>query len=117
MLAHSKSSADVLCGAGPFWVHAKRQYSGIVVPQINTAEDAKAVVANAKFPPYGLRGQGSPFPGIAHNIDVSTYIKTANETVLICLQIESKEGVKNVDAICAVSGVGECFNTDCDVQN
>lgn len=78
-----------------------------MVPQINTAEDAKTVVAHAKFPPHGLRGQGSPFPGIAHNIDIATYIKTANETILICLQIESKEGVKNVDDICAVPGVGE----------
>lgn len=81
--------------------------SGIVVPQIDTAEDAQKVVAHAKFPPQGLRGQGSAFPGIAHGIDVATYVKTANETLLTCVQIESTEGVKNVDAICAVPGVGE----------
>jgi len=81
--------------------------SGIVVPQINTAEDAKIVVANAKFPPQGFRGQGSMFPGIAHDIDLPTYMETANETLITCLQIESKTGVENVDAICAVPGVGE----------
>jgi 4-hydroxy-2-oxoheptanedioate aldolase len=84
------------------------------VPQVNTAEDAQGVVASAKFPPYGLRGQGSAFPGIAHGVDISTYVRTANETVIVCLQIESKQGVENVDAICAVPGVGEYnISLDC----
>ncbi|WXC47902.1 hypothetical protein QX201_007618 [Fusarium graminearum] len=58
---------------------------GIIVPMINTVEDAEAVVRNAKFPPGGLRGQGSAFPGFAFGVDIPTYIKTANETILICL--------------------------------
>lgn len=36
-----------------------------------------------------------------------TYMKTANETIITCVQIESKEGVENVDEICAVPGVGK----------
>ncbi|KAH7178898.1 Pyruvate/Phosphoenolpyruvate kinase-like domain-containing protein [Fusarium sp. MPI-SDFR-AT-0072] len=79
---------------------------GIVVPMINTPEDARNVVQHAKFPPQGLRGQGSAFPGFAFGVYISTYMAMANETVLICLQIESKLGVENVDAICAVPGVG-----------
>lgn len=80
---------------------------GIVVPMINTVEDARAVVENAKFPPQGLRGQGSQFPAFGLGVDIPTYIKTANETLLTCVQIETKLGVENVDAICAVPGVGE----------
>lgn len=78
------------------------------MPQINTAEDAKAVVTYSKFPPQGLRGQGSPFAATAHGLDIPTYIKQANETILTCLQIETKAGVENVDAISAVPGVGKC---------
>lgn len=78
-----------------------------MVPQINTAEEARVVVSYSKFPPQGVRGQGSMFPGIAHGIDIPTYLRTANETTLICLQIESKEGVENVEAICAVPGIGK----------
>lgn len=81
--------------------------SGIVVPQINTAEEAAAIVSHAKFPPQGLRGQGSAFPAIAHGIDTQTYMKTTNETLITCVQIESKAGVENVDAIAAVPGVGK----------
>lgn len=80
--------------------------SGLVIPQINTPSEALAVVRSIKFPPLGFRGQGSPFPAIAHGVDLPTYIETANETIITCLQIESKEGVENVDAICAVPGVG-----------
>ncbi|PYH80938.1 Phosphoenolpyruvate/pyruvate domain-containing protein [Aspergillus uvarum CBS 121591] len=82
---------------------------GIVVPMINTADEARAVVAHAKFPPQGLRGQGSAFPAVAHGIDLPTYIKTANDTLITCVQIETKMGVENVDAICAVPGVDMIF--------
>ncbi|KAK7227789.1 hypothetical protein V2G26_015792 [Clonostachys chloroleuca] len=82
---------------------------GIVVPMINTVEDARAVVENAKFPPQGLRGQGSQFPAFGLGVDIPTYIKTANETLLTCVQIETKLGVENVDAICAVPGVDMLF--------
>ncbi|CEL04216.1 Putative 2-keto-3-deoxy-L-rhamnonate aldolase [Aspergillus calidoustus] len=82
---------------------------GIVVPQVNTAEEARAVVSDAKFPPQGRRGQGSAFPAIAHGIDIPTYMKTANETLITCLQIETKTGVDNIDEICAVPGVDMIF--------
>lgn len=83
---------------------------GIVVPMINNAEEAKVVVQNAKFPPQGLRGQGSAFPGFALGVDTPTYMKIANETLITCLQIESESGVEDIDAICAVPGVGEYTN-------
>jgi hypothetical protein len=78
---------------------------------INTAEEAKSVVTYSKFPPLGLRGQGSAFPAIGHGLTTPEYMKTANETLLTILQIESKEGVENVDAIAAVPGVGESLST------
>ena len=80
--------------------------SGIMVPQINTAQEAELVVQYSKFPPFGSRGQGSFFPAIAHGITNSGYIQTANETVITCIQIETKQGLENVDEICAVPGVG-----------
>ncbi|KFY95658.1 hypothetical protein V500_02693 [Pseudogymnoascus sp. VKM F-4518 (FW-2643)] len=117
---HSSTAAVAALGVSPLvrlrMTHAdliKRALDagahGIVVPQINTAEDARTVVSHSKFPPQGLRGQGSAFSAITHGIDISTYLKTANETLITCLQIESKAGVENVDAICAVPGVDMIF--------
>ena len=78
-----------------------------MVPQVNNAEEAESVVRYSKFPPLGLRGQGSAFPAIAHGLTTPEYMKSANETLLTCVQIETREGLDNVDAIAAVPGVGE----------
>ncbi|KAJ5671420.1 2-4-dihydroxyhept-2-ene-1-7-dioic acid aldolase, partial [Penicillium longicatenatum] len=113
---HSSTAAIAAMGVSPL-VRIRMTHSdlikraldagahGIVVPQINTAGEARAVVSHAKFPPLGVRGQGSAFPAIAHGIDIPTYMKTANETIITCVQIESVGGVENVDEICAVQGV------------
>ncbi|KAJ5994207.1 Pyruvate/Phosphoenolpyruvate kinase-like domain-containing protein, partial [Penicillium sp. IBT 35674x] len=117
---HSSTAAIAAMGVSPL-VRLRMTHSdlikraldagahGIVVPQINTTEEARAVVSYAKFPPQGLRGQGSAFPAIAHGIDIQTYMKTANDTIITCVQIETKEGVENVDEICAVPGVDMIF--------
>lgn len=82
---------------------------GILVPQINTAEEAAQIVASSKFPPHGVRGQGSAFPAIAHGLTTPQYMKTANETILTMIQIETRAGVENVEAIAAVPGVDVIF--------
>lgn len=82
---------------------------GIMVPQINNAEEAEQIVASSKFPPQGIRGQGSAFPAIAHGLTTPEYMRSANETILTMIQIETREGVENVDAIAAVPGVDMVF--------
>jgi 4-hydroxy-2-oxoheptanedioate aldolase len=82
---------------------------GIMVPQINNAEEARAVVASSKFPPQGVRGQGSAFPAIGHGLTTPEYMKSANETIVTMVQIETKAGVENVEEICAVDGVDLVF--------
>ncbi|KAF7185949.1 2-keto-3-deoxy-L-rhamnonate aldolase [Pseudocercospora fuligena] len=82
---------------------------GIMVPQINTAEEAAQVVASSKFPPQGLRGQGSAFPAIGHGLTTPEYMKSANETIITMIQIETRQGLENVEAIAATPGVDLIF--------
>lgn len=82
---------------------------GIMVPQINTADEARQIVQSSKFPPQGVRGQGSAFPAIAHGLTTPEYMKSANQTIITMIQIETAAGVENVDAICAVPGVDLVF--------
>ncbi|KAL4821876.1 Pyruvate/Phosphoenolpyruvate kinase-like domain-containing protein [Aspergillus spinulosporus] len=82
---------------------------GIMVPQINNADEARAIVASSKFPPQGVRGQGSAFPAIGHGLTTPEYMLSANETIITMIQIETKDGVKNVEEICAVDGVDMVF--------
>lgn len=70
------------------------------------------MVQSSKFPPQGIRGQGSAFPGFAHGTSVERYIKEANETTLVCIQIETRAGLESVEAIAAVPGVGRSTRYD-----
>lgn len=75
---------------------------------VNTAADAEAVVQYSRFPPVGIRGQGGPFAHFEQGqANPAAYV--ANPSVQVMVQIETKEAVGNVEAICAVKGVGEFF--------
>ncbi|KAH6643280.1 Pyruvate/Phosphoenolpyruvate kinase-like domain-containing protein [Truncatella angustata] len=82
---------------------------GIMVPQINNAEEARQVVASSKFPPWGVRGQGSAFPAIGHGLTTPEYMKSADQTIITMIQIETRAGVENVEEIAAVPGVDLVF--------
>lgn len=75
---------------------------------VNNAADARSVVSSAKFPPVGIRGQGSAFSCFEFGLSTpSEYVAQANESILTMVQIESAEGLENVDEICQVDGIGE----------
>ena len=75
---------------------------------INTASQARDAVSFARFPPVGVRGQGGPFACFEFGFSTpAEYVAAANEKVVVLLQIESVEGLKNVDEICQVEGVGK----------
>lgn len=80
-----------------------------MLPMINTAAEAKAAVNYCKFPPVGIRGQGSPFAPWMHSLSIPDYIQQANKSLLTIAQIETKEGLANAEEIAAVEGVGEYF--------
>jgi len=82
---------------------------GIMVPMINTAAEAELVVKASKFPPLGFRGQGSPFSAWGLGLATPQYLEQANSSLLTIVQIETLEGLKNLDAICAVEGVDAIF--------
>jgi len=74
---------------------------GLLIPWVNTAEQAKAAVSYSRYAPVGLRGCG---PRRAAMFDPD-YLKTANDEIFIAVQIETKEAVKNIDSILSVEGV------------
>lgn len=77
---------------------------GIMVPQINSAEDAKKAVAASKYPPLGARSVGI---GRAHGYGASfaDYVESANQVTSLILQIEHIDGVRNIDDILSVQGI------------
>ncbi|KAI9734141.1 MAG: hypothetical protein M1818_006654 [Claussenomyces sp. TS43310] len=92
---------------------------GVLVPLLSFEADAKRLVASAKFPPVGVRGFGSPFPMERFHPDLtsSDYLKQANDALLTIVQIETKDGLANVDAIARVPGVDVLFVGPFDLGN
>jgi 2-keto-3-deoxy-L-rhamnonate aldolase RhmA len=77
---------------------------GIIVPQVKTVEEARYAVASAKYPPVGTRSAGVARAN-SYGMDFSYYSKEANDTLLVLLQIEHRDGVRNIDEILKVPGV------------
>jgi len=80
--------------------------SGVLIPDIATEDQAREAVRLSKYSPLGERG----LTNIGRNtrygrIPVTDYVRQANDEVALCLQIESAEGVKNLDKILSVPGV------------
>lgn len=87
----------------------------IMVPQINTADEAKRAVEYAKYPPIGSRGI-SPLWTSLMDVSWDDYLPAANDETCVVVQIESPEGIENLDAIAAVEGVDVVFAGPADLS-
>lgn len=78
--------------------------AGIIVPRIETAEEARDVVRRARYAPEGERGSG-PGRATAYGAEVQSYLQNANDNLMVAIQIETAKGLEAVDEITAVPGV------------
>jgi 4-hydroxy-2-oxoheptanedioate aldolase len=78
---------------------------GIIVPMVHTVEDAMAAAFATRYPPFGGRSMGPYGCGVYG----SDYVERANEEVFLAVQIESKQGLENVEEILAVEGIDGCW--------
>lgn len=79
---------------------------GVVVPMVNSKEDAEKAVQASRYPPIGLRSVGGPRFRLYGGLD---YFEHANEEILVIVQIEHKDAVKNIDEILSVPGIDAYF--------
>ena len=78
---------------------------GIIVPVVETAEQAARIVAAAKYPPQGRRSSG----GIRSVIDAKAVVPKTNDAIFVAAMIETTLGVENAAAIAAVPGIDMLF--------
>lgn len=79
---------------------------GLLVPMVNTVEDARHVVSLVKYPPMGGRGISTTRAHTNYNPPpLDQYVEQANSRTIILAQIESREGVENSSQIAAVEGI------------
>jgi 2-keto-3-deoxy-L-rhamnonate aldolase RhmA len=79
---------------------------GVMVPHVDTPDQARAAAAAARFPPLGTRGVGATSrAGQWGALPLAQYLRFGQEEVVLIAQVESAEGVANTAAIAAVPGV------------
>ena len=79
---------------------------GIIVPLISTPADAAAAVAACRYPPRGYRSSG---PIRAQHFGGADYLAKADDEIVVIAMIETKEGLANLDAICATPGLDAVY--------
>jgi 4-hydroxy-2-oxoheptanedioate aldolase len=82
---------------------------GIVVPMVDTVEQAKVAIAAAYYPPTGNRSVGGGMHSMNFAATAGDYYAQANDNILVVLQTESPRGVENAEAIYSLPGVDAIF--------
>lgn len=82
---------------------------GIVVPMVDTVQQAKDAIAAAKYPPAGNRSVGGSMHALNFGASSGDYFKHANDEILVILQTESPRGVENAEEIYSLPGVDAIF--------
>src|SRR5438046_3937677 len=83
---------------------------GVIVPMVNTREEAQRAVEFTKYPPRGTRSIGGAFGPYGFGItDWPEYARTANDEIIVAVQIESAQAVQNLDDIISVPGIDVAF--------
>ena len=84
--------------------------AGLLVPMVNTADQAQEIISFAKYPPMGNRGAAlSRAHSFYSRPNAAEYLDQANEATFIAVQAESPEAIDNLESIAAISGIDSIF--------
>ena len=81
----------------------------LLIPMIDTPEQARAMVRATRYPPGGIRGVGAAVARASRWAQDGQYLETANDNVCLLVQAETQTALGNLQAICAVDGVDGVF--------
>ena len=95
-------------------VHYLKQYLDLgvqtfLIPMVDTAEQARELVAAVQYPPKGVRGVGSFLARTSRWGRIKDYPAKADDEVCLLLQVETVKGMENIEAIAATPGVDGVF--------
>jgi 4-hydroxy-2-oxoheptanedioate aldolase len=79
---------------------------GLMIPNVGTADQAREVVSACRYPPRGVRGYAaSGVRASSYGVQAERYLREVEDELLICVMIETAEGVRNAADIASVEGV------------
>lgn len=111
-LAATPAQAVVRVPVAEDWVIKQALDLGVqtlLVPMVDSAEEAAAVVRACRYPPQGVRGQGALVARATGFNAIADYTTNANDEICILVQAESRAALVDLDRIAAVDGVDGVF--------
>ena len=81
----------------------------LLIPMIDTADQARASVAAVRYPPHGIRGVGSAVGRASRWSSRADYLDIADSEICLLVQAETVTALENLQAICEVDGVDGVF--------
>ena len=81
----------------------------LMVPMVESVEQARQLVRAMRYPPHGIRGVGSGIARSARWSQYANYLNEANERVCLLVQLETREALRQAGEIAAVDGVDGVF--------
>src|SRR5574343_1960644 len=81
----------------------------LLIPMVDTTEQARGLVQAMRYPPAGIRGVGSALARASRWGRIGDYMERANGEMCLLVQVETRTGYDNLDEILAVDGVDGVF--------
>ncbi|QOW49899.1 MULTISPECIES: 4-hydroxy-2-oxoheptanedioate aldolase [unclassified Acinetobacter] len=81
----------------------------LLIPMVETVEQAQLMVKAVRYPPEGIRGVGAALARATRWNSIPDYYANAHENICLLIQIESVEGIKNLDEILKIDGIDGVF--------
>lgn len=81
----------------------------LMVPMVETADQAQLLVRAMHYPPLGIRGVGATLARASQWSRVTNYVHEASTQMCLLVQVETRLGLKNLDAIASVEGIDGIF--------
>lgn len=111
-LEHSASQAIVRLPSDETWLIKQALDVGarsLLIPMVETAEQAERIVAATRYPPEGIRGMGATLARASKFGTLPNYVHDANAGIAVIVQVETVKGMEHLDAIASVDGVDGVF--------
>ncbi|MDQ2089223.1 HpcH/HpaI aldolase/citrate lyase family protein [Marimonas arenosa] len=112
VLDGKQSHAVVRLPVGNEWLIKQVLDAGaqtVLVPLVETGEQAAFLARAMRYPPQGIRGAGAALARASRFSAIPDYIATANDQVCLLVQVETARGLGNLDAILATDGIDGVF--------
>ena len=112
VIAAGNSHAVVRPVIGETWMIKQLLDAGaqtLLVPMVESADQARELVAAVTYPPHGVRGVGSALARASDFAGIPDYLTTARDEICLLVQVENRRGVAALDEILKVDGVDGVF--------